>query len=130
MNLEKYIGLKHNYGTIDCITLVRLFYEQELSIKINLPEYPHNRRWMHVITANQVDYWAKQCAQKVLLTQAKNYDLIVFKSNKSNIITHFGIFIMPNRMLHIEEGKLSCIDTISSYWVQCLYAVYRHNDLV
>ena len=130
MQLEKYLGLAHTYGRLDCITLVRLFYEQEFGIYINLPTYSHSRRWMTEITVEKLDYWAKQCAEKVSLTDAKNYDLIVFKSFNSNFITHFGLFLMPNRMLHVEEEQTSSITTLSDYWVERIHAVYRLYALV
>lgn len=128
IDLSKYLGLKHQYGTTDCITLVRNFYEQEFFIKINIPEYVHNRRWMKQFTIQDIDYWAKQCAKKVSLTEAKNYDLIIFKSG--SYIIHFGIFIMPNRILHIEEAKTSCVECLSDYWITRIHGIYRHNELV
>jgi cell wall-associated NlpC family hydrolase len=130
MNISKYIGLPHQYGILDCITLVRMVYEQEFSISLNLPDYPHSRHWMRKYTVDIVDQWAKQCAQKVSLTEVKNYDLIVFKSHKHNLTTHFALFLIPNYILHVEEGKTSTISLLNDYWRQQIHAVYRHNDLV
>ena len=41
---------------------------------------------------------------KVKLTDAKNYDVMVFKSEKYELATHFGMYLMPSKLLHIEEG--------------------------
>lgn len=129
-SITKYIGLPHQYGVLDCITLVRAVYEQELNILLNLPRYTPSRQWMREYPVETVDQWAKQYAEKVSLTEAKNYDLIVFKSEKSNLATHFAIFLLPNNILHVEEGRTSVVSPLNDYWRQQIYAVYRHNDLV
>jgi cell wall-associated NlpC family hydrolase len=129
-NIIKYIGLPHQYGVLDCITLVRVVYEQELNILLELPIYTPSRHWMREYPVDLVDQWAKQYAEKVSLTEAKNYDLIVFKSDKSNLTTHFAIFLLPNNILHIEEGRTSTLSLLNDYWRQRIYAVYRHHDLV
>jgi cell wall-associated NlpC family hydrolase len=128
--VQKYLGIKHEYGTTDCIELIRKFYLQELSIDFPLPSYPKSREWMKHFTTDHVDGWASTCAVKVKLTDAKNYDVIAFKSVKSNLITHFGLFLAPTQMLHIEEGGISRVETLSNYWVERLHAFYRHESMV
>lgn len=128
--IEKYLGIQHCYGSFDCITLVRTFYKQELDYSFALPEYAHSRNWMKQYTTDFLDEWAAKYGKKVSLTAAENYDLISFKSKKSNLLIHFGLYIKPNRMLHVEEGKASRIDTISDYWLQHLHALYRYDKVV
>ena len=77
-----------------------------------------------------VDSWAESCFRKVNLTDAQNYDVITFKSSKTNLIIHFGLFLQPTKMLHIEEGGFSCIQTISPEWWQCIHSFYRHDKMV
>lgn len=128
--VQKYLGISHEYGTTDCIELIRKFYLQELSINFPLPSYPKSRDWMKHFTTDHVDGWASTCAVKVKLTDAKNYDVIAFKSVKSNLITHFGLFLAPTQMLHIEEGGISRVETLSNYWIERLHAFYRHESMV
>ena len=68
--------------------------------------------------------------QKVELTVAKNYDVMVFKSLKSDLVVHFGLYIQHNKILHVEEGGSSCVEILSDYWRDRLHAIYRHNDMV
>lgn len=128
--LIDFIGIPHSYGTFDCITLVQQFYSIELGLTFEVPPYSHSRHWMRNFTDETVDAWASKYAQKVTLTAAKNYDLISFKSDKTNHIIHFGLYITPNKLLHVEEGKTSRIDTLTDYWVSCIHAIYRHDKLV
>lgn len=128
--VHKYLGLKHNYGEVDCIELIRKFYSEELNLNFTIPPYPKSRAWMKQFSTTNVDDWASSCAIKVELTSAINYDVMVFKSEKSDLITHFGMFLQPTKMLHVEEGGSSCIVTLSNYWLDKLYTIYRHNDMV
>ena len=128
--VQKYLSLSHSYGEVDCIELIRKFYLDELGIQFELPNYPKSREWFKHFSSTNVDDWASTYARKVELTAAQNYDVIAFKSDKSNLIIHFGMYLMPSKMLHIEEGGFSCVQNLSDYWVDRLHAIYRHNDLV
>ena len=128
--VQKYLGLKHQYGQVDCIELIRDFYANELKINFDLPNYPHSRAWMKTFHTDKVDEWASKCSIKVKLTDAKNYDVMVFKSEKYDLAIHFGMYLMPSKLLHIEEGGCSCVQTLSDYWINRLHAIYRHNDMV
>lgn len=128
--INSYLGIKHAYGSYDCITLVQQFYENELNCSFNLPVYPSSRLWMKKYTVEFLDEWASKYGKKVSLTDAKNYDLISFKSKKSNLLIHFGLYIKPNKMLHVEEGNTSRVDNLSEYWLEHLHAIYRHDKMV
>jgi cell wall-associated NlpC family hydrolase len=128
--VQKYLGYQHSYGTYDCIELIRQFYFNELNITFNLPTYPKSRAWMKHFTTDRVDRWALTCAVKVKLTEAKNYDVIAFKSTKTDFITHFALFLAPTQMLHIEEGGVSRVETLSDYWIKRIHSLYRHESMV
>ena len=128
--VQDYLSKKHEYGKVDCIELIRSFYAKELNLSFYLPPYPKSREWLKHFSAASVDHWASSWFTKVELTDAQNYDVMIFKSEKSELIIHFGMYLMPSRMLHVEEGGFSCIQSLSQYWVDRLHAVYRHNDLV
>ena len=126
--VQKYLGLKHEYGQCDCIQLIKAFYRDELNLTFDLPSYPNSRKWMKHFSTDNVDNWASECAVKVKLTEAQNYDVIAFKHK--NCIMHFAIYIAPLKILHIEEGGVSCVETLSDYWVERIHTLYRHESLV
>ena len=128
--VRDFIGLPHSYDTINCITLIKNFYYIKLNLEFSLPEYPHSKHWIKEFTTTSIDNWAAQCAKKVSLTNAKDYDVIAFKSEKTNLVIHFGMYLMPSKMLHIEEGGISCVETLSDYWVESIHSIYRHDSLV
>ena len=126
--VQKYLGLRHEYGQCDCIQLIKTFYENELKLTFNLPPYPKSRKWLKHFSTQNVDQWASKYAVKVKLTEAQNYDVIAFKQN--NLVMHFAIYLAPLKILHIEEGGVSCVETLSDYWVKRIHTLYRHDSLV
>ena len=128
--VRNYISLPHSYDNINCITLIKSFYHNELNLQFSLPDYPLSKQWIKEFTTMSIDNWAAQCAKKVSLTNAKDYDVIAFKSEKTNLVIHFGMYLMPSKMLHIEEGGISRVETLSDYWVENIHAIYRHDNLV
>ena len=85
---------------------------------------------MKEFSPNKVDEWALKSFTKVNWTDSQDYDVIVFKNDNSKFIIHFGLFLKPIRMLHIEEGGISCVETLSDYWINRVHAVYRHEQMV
>lgn len=128
--MEKYLGLSHEYGTIDCIKLIQFFYENELGISLDIPNYSFSRMWIRDYSPLALESKLLKYAIKVPLTEAKNYDLIVFKSADNKFITHFGMFLQPCKMLHVEENNTSKIEYLSDYWINLTYGIYRHKALV
>ena len=126
--VQQYLGLKHEYGKNDCIQLIKSFYENELKLTFSLPSYPKSRKWMKHFHVDDVDEWASKCALKVKLTEAQNYDVIAFKHKQ--YVMHFAIYLAPLKILHIEEGGVSCVETLSDYWVKHIHTLYRHESLV
>lgn len=128
LNLDNYLFIPHNYDSINCVSLIQLYYKNELNIDLIIPEYKKSRRWSAFFNTASADAWAIDNAIKVQLTDAKNYDLMIFKSG--NKLTHFAMYVESNRMLHIEEQSVSKVELLSDYWIKQLYGVYRHEALV
>ena len=122
--------MKHDYSNINCITLIQAYYKNELGIDLCLPKYDESRAWLKQFTVTFLDNWANQYGKKVLLTEVKNYEIMAFRSKKTELLTHFAMFIMPYKMLHVEEGRSSTVELLSDKWLDNLHGIYRHNALV
>ena len=132
-NIIKYIGIQHSYIGINCISILHNFYKNELNIDCIADLTPDNikdRKWMKTITLQQIDEWALKHSIKVPLTEAQDFDVMIFKSIKFQRPIHFGMFLKPCNILHLEEGRTSRYETISNEWRNCLHAIYRHTSLV
>ena len=131
-NIIKYIGIQHSYIGINCISILHNFYKNELNIDCIADLTPDNikdRKWMKTITLQQIDEWALKHSIKVPLTEAQDFDVMIFKSIKFQRPIHFGMFLKPCNILHLEEGRTSRYETISNEWRNCIHAIYRHNSL-
>lgn len=126
----KYLGLNHEYGSFDCLLLIKCIYKNEFGLDFDIPTYTTSRQWMKEFSPNKVDEWAMKSFTKVNWTDSQDYDVIAFKNDNSKLIIHFGLFLKPIRMLHIEEGGVSCVETLSDYWINRVHAVYRHEQMV
>lgn len=124
LDITKYLGRPHNYGSFDCIKLIELVYA-ELGLEFSSPTYSFSRRWMREITTEAIDTWAAKYAKKVLLTEAKSYDVMVFTGRNKNP-SHFGLFMAPSKLLHVEQSSVCRIDNLPYH--ETLYAVYRHKS--
>lgn len=132
-NLINYIGLRHDYDSINCITIIDRFFKTELDIddiEKLIPSDIVNRRWMKKFSLEQIDEWALQYGIKVPLTEAQDFDVMVFKSRIFTRPIHFSMFLKPCNMLHLEEGRTSRYEPITNEWLGALYAIYRHKSLV
>ena len=132
-NIIKYIGIQHSYIGINCISILHNFYKNELNIDCIADLTPDNikdRKWMKTITLQQIDEWALKHSIKVPLTEAQDFDVMIFKSIKFQRPIHFGMFLKPCNILHLEEGRTSRYETITNEWATCFHAIYRHHSLV
>ena len=132
-NIIKYIGIQHSYIGINCISILHNFYKNELNIDCIADLTPDNikdRKWMKTITLQQIDEWALKHSIKVPLTEAQDFDVMIFKSIKFQRPIHFGMFLKPCNILHLEEGRTSRYETITNEWATCFHAIYRHQSLV
>ena len=120
--VQKYINIKHEYGSFDCIELIKQLYANELNIDFSIPAYPKSREWMKYFTSKSVDDWASVYGEKVKLTEAKNYDVIIFV-NSSSPFTALGVsfifsfqglerikFNRPEYKAHRDFTPITCVD--------------------
>jgi hypothetical protein len=136
MNYVKYLNRKHDYSTNNCITLINEIYKNDLSSDIfdsfweyaSIPEgkITDGRAWMRRITVETIENWASTVAKKVNLTEAQEYDVIVFKSKRALPI-HFGMYIGKNRFIHLEEGRYSKIDVLNDDWREFIGSIWRQT---
>ena len=102
-NIIKYLGKKHSYNGINCITILASFYKNELKSDVfdslfNLikkdEKIINTRKWMKIVSLSDIDRWASTCAKKVTLTTAKNYDVIVFRSLRGGMFQFILVCIL------------------------------------
>ena len=134
----KYLGIKHDYLTNNCITLISDIYKNELGSDVFDSLWAHlkipegkpidGRKWMKRVSFDSIINWASTVAKKVNLTELQEYDVILFKSGRL-IPTHFGLYISNNRFIHLEELRTSKIDVLNDYWRGQIHSTWRWKGL-
>lgn len=130
-----YLGIKHDYSSINCFTLIKQIYREQLKFndfdnlcyKAGVPNgTPFNRRWQFKISLSEIECHAVKFFKKVNLTDIGEFDLIVFKSDKDRP-NHFGIYIKDNKFLHLEEGKFSILSELDDKYRNSIASIWRLN---
>ena len=95
-NIINYLGIRHSYLKINCITIIDEFYRKELKINCIqelIPSHIKNRRWMKEVSLDDINKWALKHGTKVSLTDAQDFDVMVFGSKNFKYPIHFGMFL-------------------------------------
>lgn len=106
-NAESWIGVPYLWGGntrngVDCSGFVKNIYQD---VGINLPR-----------TAQLQFNFAKKIADK----ERKSGDLVFFK--KGSRITHVGIYVGENEIIHSSSGKGVIRQSLSNNYLQSIYA--------
>mgnify|MGYP000847666067 FL=1 len=137
-NYIKYLGIKHDYQNINCITLIEKIYKEELKCNVFQSLWTHlnlvegkpleGSRWKFKITLKKIEEWVNLNAIKVDLTKIEEYDVILFKSKKNRPI-HFGMYTVNNNFIHVEEETSSRITALNQEWRDKIHFILRRKDL-
>jgi probable lipoprotein NlpC len=111
---------------IDCWGLCTLVYAERLGIA--LPHY--TEAYMSVQERAEIDALFSDARQPpwvaVPLGQERDFDIALMRC--ARLLAHVGIVIGGGRMLHVESGGLSHVESYASgRWRLRLVGVYRHE---
>lgn len=122
------LGREYSFGTTDCWGLISdvLKYEKNIDVgRLLVTSKEWYKNGLNILEENSEEYGFK----KIKFSEAKKYDIILFKSGKSNVPNHVGILYDAGTFLHHCENRLSTRDAFGGYWNKCAVAVYRHKEL-
>jgi hypothetical protein len=118
-----YIGIPYVLRRTDCITLVTTWldtYRQgnfgDVYSKIS------RKDWMHYYK-NGMKYWFLDNGFKEV-AELKEGDCLVYE-HLPKVISHIGVYIEPNKILHHIPSKLSCLDTLNK---SLIIGAYRYGN--
>lgn len=136
-NYTQYLGIKHDYLNINCITLIERIYKEQLGSDVFSDLWKHleikngkpkeGTRWKFKITFDKILEWTNKNARKVDLRDLKEYDVFIFKSKKNRPL-HFGMYIGENKFIHIEEESTSVISLLNQDWRDQIHSIYRRGE--
>lgn len=119
------IGRTFHAGILDCYTLIRDYYKQEL--QIDLPEYERPHGWEDRGENLYGDNFAG--AGFVEVDTIEKHDVLLMKISAS-VIDHGAVYIGDNTILQHCTGHLSARSIYGGHWQKHTVKILRHKDLL
>lgn len=121
------VGRDYCEGTLDCWTIVKDYYEEELGII--LPKFEYEEGWWRKGKDYYREWHPKAGFHAVPMSDIQKHDMVVMQVDGSNVLNHAGIYLGDGIMLHHPYGALSCRRPYAGYWQKHTGLVCRHRDV-
>lgn len=120
------IGRVFAHGVLDCYSIIRDWYQQELQIE--LPNFVRPDGWWHTELDLYREHFAEAGFHAIDESQLKKHDVILMQlaSNKTN---HGAIYLGSGIILHHPMNRLSGRDQFGGFWHKNMTHCLRHKDL-
>lgn len=122
-----YRGRPYVYGTLDCFTIVRDYYQREFSI--DLPEIERPNFWWKHGGNLYVEHYAKYGFVR-LADEAPRIGDVFLIQMMSDVPNHAAIYVGDQKILHHVQNRLSSIDVWGGMWSRCMTHHLRHQSLM
>lgn len=116
------IGRQFHHGVIDCYTIIRDYYAQELGIDI--PDFDRSDNWWHGEDNLYLDGYAKAGFERVDDLQKHDVILMQLASNKPN---HGAVYIGNNQIIQHQMNRLSSRDVYGGWYQKITTHYLRHE---
>lgn len=121
------IGRPFFHGVLDCYSLIRDYYKEELGIVLN--DYLREPEWWANKDYDLYEDNFRKEGFEVVLDGSLNINDVILMQHGSNKVNHGGIYIGDNLMLHHSTHRLSSRDVYGGYWRKNTRYIIRHKDL-
>lgn len=122
---EPLLGRDYKFGVNDCYSLVRDYYLEKLGLTLPTIEFEDDF-WEYGI-----DYFndLQESFGFVEVDQPKEHDLIFF-SVMAPIPNHCGIYLGDGIFMHHAADRLSCRESLSSFWGRYITRYVRCKQFI
>lgn len=127
--LAPLIGREFAHGTLDCYTLIRDYYAQELAIA--LPDFQRADGWWETPGAAGCNLYRDNFAAAgfhLVDGRPQAHDVLLMRV-AARVDNHAAVFLGDGTILHHLYGRLSCRDVWGDGWARHTTGVLRHRDL-
>lgn len=125
-SINKYVGRDFEIGKMDCFTLVRDYYENEL--KISISNYERSLKSLLKDKDIIINNYQKEGFVIVKDKLFQKHDLLVFKQNK-NFPGHLAIYLDNKLFLHQWRNSKSNIKILTDELKNHITMIMRHKSL-
>lgn len=118
------IGREWSHGVLDCYTIIKDYYSQELGLDI--PNFERSDEWWNRGENLYVDNFSKAGFYKIKMEELQVGDVIIM-CVASSVPNHGAIYLGNNQILHHVHGRLSSRDVYGGYWLKHSVLFLRHE---
>ena len=121
VNYQSLVGLKWDYGTTDCYSLLKNYYQL---LGIQLPEYIRPLK-LETCESIFLDQLPKKGFIEIPLNERLPNDVLLMRIGTKTPM-HAAILLPNERILHQKRNSLSRIEPFSAYYVKRTEAIFRY----
>lgn len=119
------VGRQYAYGILDCWTIVRDWFRDELGIA--LPDFDRPVDWWNKGGDLFAENYQRIGFYPVPIEEIRRGDVVMMKL-RSKVINHLAIYLGNDVMLHHGAGRLSTREVFGGWWKKNTLIVARHRE--
>lgn len=120
------IGCQFSHGVNDCYSLIRRYYQRELSI--TLPDFEREDDWWKTDKNLYVDNFATAGFVRIDDASLRQHDVILMRLG-ADVTNHGAVYLGQNLILHHPMRRLSGRDPFGGMWHKISSHYLRHKDV-
>lgn len=120
------IGRVFSHGILDCYSLIRDYYRQEL--RIELPDFERENEWWLKGQDLYRENFKKAGFSPIAVEDLRPHDVILMQISapKTN---HGAVYLGDGKILHHPMNRLSGRDVFGGFWLKHATVFLRHRSL-
>lgn len=119
------VGRTWSHGVLDCYSIIRDYYKQELGIEIL--DFQRSDEWWKIGENLYLDNFAKAGFKQITLEELKAGDCILMCLG-SEVPNHGAVYLGDGLILHHVQNRLSTRDVFGGYWLKNTYGYFRYEN--
>lgn len=116
------IGRSFHHGVLDCYSLIRDYYQRELSI--TLPDFERADDWW--LSGGNLYEDGFESAGFNVVDTVQQHDVLLMQI-AAPVANHAAVYIGDGLILQHCMGRLSSRDVYGGYWQKCTVKILRHQ---
>ena len=121
------VGRVFSHGTLDCYTLIRDYYWEELQLA--LPDFPRTENWWLQGEDLYRRHFAEAGFRVVPDVERRRHDVLLMQLS-ANVANHGAVYLGDGRILHHPMSRLSGRDVYGGYWHKITVLTVRHEAML
>lgn len=122
-----YVGRQFYHGIIDCYSLIRDYYKDELNIE--LFDFERENFWWYKNKNLYIENYESQGFKKIPVDEKPQLHDIILIQYESKVANHGAIYLGNGKILHHPAQRLSCIQLYDGMWQKNTWCIVRHKSL-